>query len=115
MLTEQDELQAENDINNYIRILHEQRAEIRSLKDHLRLSNENEMFRVRESNQLANENAELRKENARVTNNCESFRILLIDVEAAFSSLFPRLTRMAEKIKPELPLSNRPPIRSVGS
>jgi hypothetical protein len=116
MLTEQDELAAEQSINEFVRIVHEQRARIRDLENQIKLSNENELFRIRESNALANENGELRTENARLSNNCNSIRLLLIDVESSFSNLFPRLTRATQiKLKPDAVISERPPIRRVAS
>lgn len=116
MLTEQDELQAEQAINEYVHIVHEQRAEIKRLNAELTQTRENELFRVRESNQLINENADLRKENVRLCNNSEALRVLLVDFDAAFCTLFPRLTAVVQRLKRDVPYStNRPPIRSVGS
>lgn len=114
-MTEADELAAEQAVNEFVKIIHEQRAEIRSLKDQLVRSSENELFRIKESNRLAHENADLRKQNAQYSNSNEAYRLLVVDCEAMFSTLFPRLTATVQRADRITPLSSRPPIRMAAS
>ncbi len=112
--TEADDLEATQSIESFVRIVHEQRAEIKRLQEELKQSRENELFRVRESNALAHDNAALRKDNTVLANNNEAYRLLVTDVEAMCSELFPRLVATVQRAKKHQPYSEtKPPIRSV--
>ena len=114
MANDQDALAAEQAISEYVGIVYDQRAKIKQLEDELRQSRENELFRIKESNELAHDNAALRKDNTVLANNNEAYRLLVIDVEAMCSELFPRLVATVQRAKRHQPYSEtKPPIRSV--
>ena len=116
MLTETDDLEATQAVESYVRIVYEQRTEIKRLQAELKQTRESELFRVQESNNLASDNSFLRKDNTFLANENESYRLLLADIEAMMSETFPRIVATVQHAKRRVSYSEtHPQIRSVAS